>query len=447
MRILEKLPQILEESQNNYERHFKSYEVEELTLQERIHLKDHAEYKNKIVQGDNLELMKHLLKEKIKINLIYIDPPFFSKSDYKVNIKKASDKIESIPVIEQFAYKDTWKEGMADYLKMLCTRLFYMKDLLSETGSIFVHLDRHSVHYVKVLMDEIFGQDHFINEIIWSYKSGGVSKRYFARKHDTVLFYSKSENYHFECLKEKSYNRGLKPYKFKGVTEYQDENGWYTLVSMKDVWHLDMVGRTSGERVNYATQKPEALLERILLACSSEGDICVDFFGGSGTLASVASKLKRKWIICDMGKIACMIAHKRMVLKGVAYDMCAIGNTEKVESFIDFTAEVADKGKLHISLDRYGYKNDNEIPASPKYQETVKALMEEDSLKLIEYWSVDMDYDGHEFKPSWISCQESKEVVTDILLDYLAQERIAIRVLDVFGIETFVNQNIIKEVE
>ncbi len=441
MHILEKLPQIIKESRYNYETYCRFQKYEVLEVQERIDFSKTSGIKNQLVQGDNLEYMKHLLNKGMegKINLIYIDPPFFSKNDYKVNIKRKSVNEEIIPVMEQIAYKDTWKEGMESYLKMLCTRLFYMKALLSETGSIFIHLDRHSVHYIKVLMDEIFGKDRFVNEIIWSYKSGGVSKRCFARKHDNILFYSKSKVYYFNNLKEKSYNRNFKPYRFKGVDEYQDENGWYTLVGMKDVWYLDMVGRTSGERVGYATQKPEALLERIISACSKEGDICADFFGGSGTLASVATKLNRKWLVCDIGKSACIVTHKRMAQKNVSYDMCKIGSDDEIETFVEFDiVEADDEEKLHISFSKYGYIDYKETPVSPKYYNVLRSLIEEDSLKLIEYWSIDMNYNGDEFIPSWISCRECEEVLTDIFLDYSGQKHVAIRILDIFGIETFV---------
>jgi adenine specific DNA methylase Mod len=202
---------------------------------------------------------------------------------------------------------------MEEYLRMLAVRLFLMKELLSEDGCLWVHLDWHSVHYVKVLLDEIFGEKNFINEVIWNYKSGGVSKNYFARKHDTLLFYAKSPKYYFKAQQEKSYNRDFKPYRFKGVAEYRDEIGWYTMVNMKDVWQINMVGRTSAERTGYATQKPEQLIDRILESCTREGDLCADFFGGSGTLAAAADRMGRKWISCDIGDLSAINSHKRLV--------------------------------------------------------------------------------------------------------------------------------------
>lgn len=248
------------------------------------------------------------------VDLIYIDPPFDSKADYRTKIELPDGKVEQKPtVIEQFAYKDTWKNGTVSYLEMMVSRLILMRELLSETGSIYVHIDWHVGHYLKVIMDEIFGKENFVNEIIWSYKSGGTSDNYFSRKHDIILFYKKSKNYIFNPLKEKSYNRGLKPYRFNNVKEYEDEIGWYTWVNMKDVWSVDMVGRTSAERVNYATQKPEGLLERLIKASSNENSIVADFFCGSGTTGAVAEKLGRKWIMTDLGKPATMITRKRLI--------------------------------------------------------------------------------------------------------------------------------------
>lgn len=214
---------------------------------------------NQFYQGDNLLVMGKLIKEgyKGKLDLIYIDPPFLTKTKHngKINIV-AQDKEYTF---ELFAYDDTWEEGLYSYLKMIYPRLYLMRELLSDRGTIYVHLDYRTVHYVRILMDEIFGEENFMNEIIWAYKSGGVSKRYYSRKHDNILVYTKTKDYIFNPQQEKSYNRDFKPYKFKGVKEYQDEIGWYTLVNLKDVWQIDMVGRTSRERVNYASQNQRPL--------------------------------------------------------------------------------------------------------------------------------------------------------------------------------------------
>jgi DNA modification methylase len=167
------------------------------------------------------------------------------------------------------------------------------------------------------MADIIFGgDDHLINEVIWFYKSGGSSTKRFANKHDTLLFYAKNKKkYKFFPQEEKSYNRGLKPYRFKGVKEYRDDHGWYTIVNMKDVWEIPMVGRTASERTGYATQKPEALLERIILSCTEKGDVCMDPFGGSGTLAAVSRRLGRHWINIDNNIEAIETVAKRLELR------------------------------------------------------------------------------------------------------------------------------------
>lgn len=245
--------------------------------------------------------------------MIYIDPPFFTKSDYSAVIKRGEESIT------EHAYADKWERGMPEYLEMLSVRLMLMKDLIADDGLIWVHLDWHAVHYVKIIMDEIFGEKNFVNEIIWTYKSGGSSKKRFSRKHDSILVYSKKKNYKFFPLQEKSYNRQFKPYRFKGIKEYQDDIGWYTMVNMKDVWNIDMVGRTSSERTGYATQKPEKLIERIISCCTSEGDICGDFFCGSGTLPAVAARMGRRFIACDAGELAGESTIARLEKQGVKF--------------------------------------------------------------------------------------------------------------------------------
>lgn len=276
---------------------------------------------NQFVFGDNLDFMKYLIYEDNmagKIQQIYIDPPFYSKANYDAWVK---DPLNSDLKIKKKAYEDIWKKGMEEYLKMLAVRFMFMKDLLKDDGTIWVHLDWHGEHYVKVLMDEIFGEKNFVNEIVWTYKSGGSSKSHFARKHDTILVYSKTSKYYINIPKEKSYNRDFKPYRFKGVEEFEDERGWYTMVNMKDVWNIDMVGRTSKERTGYATQKPEALLERIIEAGSREGDYIADFFCGSGTTAAVAEKLGRKYIISDSSQVAVENAAERLGYKQIEFDL------------------------------------------------------------------------------------------------------------------------------
>ena len=222
-----------------------------------------------LIEGDNLSVGKTLLAAACSgtlppVRMIYMDPPFFSKMQYKtkLGLKLTSGDVVRVPID---AFSDKWHEetrnndrALANYLTQIGARIRAAYALLAADGCLWLHLDHHAVHYVKVLADHIFGGPaHLINEIVWQYKSGGASGRSFARKHDTLLFYAKDpRRYFFHPLQEKSYNRGCKRYAFKGVREFEDEGGWYTLVNMKDVWSIDMVGRTSRERTGYATQKP-----------------------------------------------------------------------------------------------------------------------------------------------------------------------------------------------
>ena len=261
---------------------------------------------NRLVWGDNLHVMRQISTN--SVDLIYIDPPFFSGRQYNI-IWGDNNELRS--------FDDIWEGGMDGYLVWLNARLLEMKRILKSTGSIYMHCDWHASHYIKVEMDKIFGYGNFINEISWFYKSGGASpKRYFSRKHDSILLYAKdNRQYVFNPQQEKSYNRGLKPYRFSNVQEYQDDVGWYTLVGMKDYWQIDMVGRTSSERIGYPTQKPEALLERIIKASSNEGDVVADFFVGGGTTAAVAQRLGRRFIVCDQSRVAVAVTAERLKLQ------------------------------------------------------------------------------------------------------------------------------------
>lgn len=338
---------------------------------------------NILAHGDCLPFIKYLMKEKDmkgKVSLIYADPPFFTKAKYSANIPEAGTKTE--------AYSDRWEDGHFEYYKMLCTRFLAMKDLLAEDGSIWIHLDWHAVHYVKILMDEIFGEENFVNEVIWQYKSGGSTKKHFARKHDTLLFYSKSRKYYFSPQKEKSYNRGYKPYRFKGVEEFEDELGWYTMVNMKDVWSIDMVGRTASERTGYATQKPEALLSRIIQSCSRPGDICADFFSGSSTLGVCAAKAGRRFICCDSGDLAVEMSVKRLHGAGASFD---------VYKNSDLIVKKCDDILVNSDIIRISVCEKNTEP--------------------VDMWSVDPDYDGIIHRAVYVFKRSKKDIETEFRLN------------------------------
>lgn len=338
--LIELLPKIVAEGKKEVEKIFERLESNnKITLQTNEYvlpvIKNHnlftGEYQdingqnwfNRLCYGDNLMVMQALLtgdkatglpSMRGMIDLIYIDPPYDSKADYRTKITLPGGDIDLKPtVLEQFAYSDTWKDGTVSYLKSLYPRLYLMRELLSDKGSIYIHVDWHVGHYVKILMDEIFGKNNFVNEVIWCYKSGGVGDKGYAKKHDTLFFYSKNENFIFNVQKEKSY---MMPWSGKNPaqTYYTDEKGTYTIVNVKDYWtDIGILATSSFERVGYATQKPEALLERIIKASSNEDSIVADFYAGSGTTGAVAEKFGRRWIMSDLGKPANMVMRKRLI--------------------------------------------------------------------------------------------------------------------------------------
>ncbi len=287
-----------------------------------------SEWMNRLVYGDNLLVMQSLLSGdsatglpsmRGKIDLIYIDPPFDSKADYRSKVTLPGADLEQKPtVIEQFAYADTWKDGTVSYLKMLYPRLALMKELLSDTGSIYVHIDWHVGHYAKILLDEIFGKENFINEIIWHYPSMSVTQSFFPRKHDNIFRYVKnSSNFYFdpnsEFVREKYAEGTISRSKY--AAGFNSDKAEYLKSDTKlsdDVWTIGHV-KSRNELVNYNTQKPEKLLQRIIASSCPKDGVVADFFMGSGTTGSVAERLGRKWIMSDLGKPACMVTRKRLI--------------------------------------------------------------------------------------------------------------------------------------
>lgn len=270
---------------------------------------------NKLFWGDNLQVLSHLLKEyRGKIDLIYIDPPFDSKADYVRKVKIRGEKVEGVGqgLFEEKQYTDIWERD--EYLQFMYERLLLMKELLSESGSIYVHCDWHKNGHLRLVMDEVFGEGNFLNEIIWGYRTGGISQGFFARKHDNLLFYAKNAGkVLFNTQYYKSYQQ--KKYNFKGVEDLWDEERkqWYHNSVCRDIWEdIYPIGTENSERVDYPTQKPEALIERIIKASTNEGDIVADFFMGSGTTQAVAQKLGRKWIGCDINIGAIQTTTKRL---------------------------------------------------------------------------------------------------------------------------------------
>ena len=575
-----------------------------------------GEWMNRLIYGDNLLAMQALLAGDAqtglpslrgKVDLIYIDPPFDSKADYRTKISLPGTDIQQKPtVIEQFAYADTWEEGTISYLKMIYPRLVLMKELLSERGSIYVHIDWHVGHYVKLLLDEIFGKDLLLNEIMWCYSIGGKGSRFFGRKHDVIFLYSKSSHYIFNgkdqlVATERKENSHMRVKVDEDGREYQEKTDKksgkvyrYYVDEGKipnDYWtDIEQLNREDSERVGYATQKPERLLERIIAASSDKDSLVCDFFGGSGTTAAVAERLGRRWITCDIGKPASLVMRKRFIdqevkpflyqsigdyqkeafrnnkrykhvgdlsqvvlglygalpftpeqtndrnfgyIKGTrtlvmvdspnrlttaatirkaveakasllggdwekvvvlgwnfAFDISqAIQKYEssKVEVLVippDLLDKLAKKGfkkliddksvrfsslqylvakplvvkqngdqdEIDVELENYVLLSPDNIPLDDKDKEKLQQVLERDPLSLIEYWSIDPDYDGVTFRSTWQDYRENVENDNDPLhcvyktrlrVAHKDQRRVCIKAVDVFGFESQVVEEFI----
>lgn len=586
-----------------------------------IKASEDANWYNRLIYGDNLLTMQALLagdsatgleSMRGKIDLIYIDPPFDSKADYRTKITLPSGDIEQKPtVIEQFAYADTWKDGTASYLRMIYPRLALMRELLSEKGSIYVHIDWHVGHYVKILLDDIFGKENFRNEIVWCYDKWVSPSNDFQKNHDTLLRYGKNKNPVFNVLREIDESRALTL--DRGYTTNLLSNGERQLIvyngnenkpnivelinskkfqrvlyrepegnPLKDWWRMNIIHPKANERVDYATQKPEKLLERIIKASSNENSIVADFFGGSGTTAAVAEKLGRRWISSDIGKPSVMIQRKRLIdnnakpflyqaigdyskeafasaklykrvgdlsqvviglfgalsldtaqphlgyIKGTktliyadspnkitglatlkkaveardnfmggwekvvvlgwnfAFDISSAIqslNDAKLEALVippDLLDKLKTKSsydklvktggvrfsslqylaikpivlqnageydKLTVELENYILLSPDNIPLDENAKISLQNIIAKDPLALIEYWSIDPDYDGETFKSLWQDYRENQggigkdwRVCESITLEVAAKEKrkVCVKAVDVFGFESIV---------
>ena len=619
------------------------------------------EWMNRLIYGDNLLAMQALLAGdeatglpslRGKVDLVYIDPPFDSKADYRTKINLPGIDLEQKPtVIEQFAYSDTWQDGTVSYLKMLYPRLVLMRELLSDKGSIYVHIDWHVGHYVKMIMDDVFGKEYFRNDISWKrYAAHSLSTQKYESIKDSIFFYTKNNaaifNPVFDMASddiliskfpyiEKETNR-----RFQHVSLEQSSNsnskgekriiqgktvvsniGWrwdqktfderisknpylifwtstgrpryklyadeYEGIPIGDIWEVNYLSSGDSERVGYATQKPEALLERIIKASSNEGDLVCDFFGGSGTTAAVAERLGRRWITTDIGKPAILVMRKRFIdqeVKPFLYQ--CIGDYQK-EAFsgnrqyrrvgdlsqivmklygaIPFSAEqlndrnwgyvkssrtlvyvdspnkmtgaatirkakeakgsllgggwnkvvvlawnfafdisaaiqqykedvevlvippdlldkLSKKGydkliregsvrfstlqylmirpievrsidneqeEIIVMLDNYILLSPDNIPLDDKDKAKLQEVMDADPLALIEYWSIDPDYDGETFRSKWQDYRENTENDSDplhciyrasLVVPKKAQRTVCVKAVDVFGFESVVTE-------
>lgn len=310
---------------------------------------------NMVIRGECVSACAYLKEQGIQVDLVYIDPPFASGADYakKVYVRRNPKVAEAIvqaeqeldidelKVFEEKMYGDVWDKEK--YLNWMYENLMAIKSVMSENASIYVHLDFHIGHYVKVLMDEIFGEENYQNDIYWYYynKLHGATKKVFPRATDMILYYVKNrdEGFVFHHITEER-DKPVKKLKYSFVDGHiqnnKDENGKaITYISKErqidNVWKLSMLQPADQkEPVGYATQKPEALLERVITASSDEQQIVADFFGGSGTTASVANRLGRKFITCDIGLNSVQVTRDRLVADGAEFDMLEIKDGVKL---------------------------------------------------------------------------------------------------------------------
>ena len=609
---------------------------------------------NRLIYGDNLLAMQALLAGDAstglpslrgKVDLIYIDPPFDSKADYRTKINLPGTDIQQKPtVIEQFAYADTWEQGTISYLRMMYPRLLLMKDLLSDRGTIFVEIDWRINSYIRIVLDDIFGRENFRNVITWKrgvIRGMKVHAKYFPFNADYIYMYSKSDNPKWngdkikyeQLIDEKDYTANgfqkdeygyfvtsaRNDYTDLSVIELSKQNRVYVtnggeliidkdkvsttkgnvrikayrelrngqIVDLKtpdNVW-TDIMGMGNNSDLNYGydTQKPEALLERIIKASSNEGDLVCDFFGGSGTTAAVAERLGRRWITCDIGKPASLVMRKRFIDQEVKpflyqsigdYQKEAFRNNKKlkhvgdlsqvvlglygalpfspeqcndrnfgyikggrtlvmvdspnrlttaatvkraveakasllgggwekvvvlgwnfafdisqaISKYKDSNVEVlvippdlldklAKKGfkkliddrsvrfsslqylmvkpvkisrqpegdEIDVELDNYVLLSPDNIPLDDKDKEKLQDVMLRDPLSLIEYWSIDPDYDGVTFRSTWQDYRENTDNDSDPLhciyktrlkVEHKPQRKVCVKAVDVFGFES-----------
>ena len=338
-----------------------------------------------LFHGDNKEVIINLLNHGFrgKVDLIYIDPPFDSKADYirKIELRGEENKEklegEGHNKLEQKQYFDIWKND--DYLQFMYERLILLKELLSDQGSIYLHCDWHKSHHLRCLLDEVFGEENFVNEVIWAYKRWTAPSDNFQSMHDIIFWYSKNKNtkiYNKIWITPANEEKGRKENykkdengrmfrwqsnKGKRYKIYRDERG----VEANDVWDIAYVHPSGNERTGYPTQKPEALLERIIKASSNEDSIVFDCFIGSGTTQAVAQKLGRRWIGSDINKGAIQTTSKRLqkIIQEEEKNKGSLISSQKVMTKFahfkvnDYNLQILPTEAIELAFEKLGIEN------------------------------------------------------------------------------------------
>jgi len=332
---------------------------------------------NQLILGENLAVMAALLPEyRGRINLIYADPPFFTNRRYHVRIGRGEDSRHPQDWQLEEGYPDHWA-NLDAYLDMLYPRIKLMHELLAPTGTLYLHLDWHADAYARLLLDEIFGEDRLLNEIIWVYHGPSPIRSAFNRKHDTILVYTKSDKYTFNV------DDVRQPYDPITVKTFASSSkaGFGKIPNLargkvpEDWWYFPVIARLHSERSGYPTQKPEALLERIILASSNPGDLVADFFCGSGTTPVVAAKLERCFIANDISFRAIHTSRLRLV------------------------GSVSPAFNIRQAMGSHLAENDPRLSQSTSlFVDGQSVRLQSEDARSIDYWEVDPHWDGKLFR-------------------------------------------------
>jgi len=374
----------------------------------------------RLILGDNLSVMAGLLPEySNRFDLIYADPPFLTGKSYRTRVGRGEDSRAPAGWQTVGGYADAWDSPSA-YLTMLAPRLRLMHQLLSPTGTLYLHLDWHASAYARLLLDEIFGPDRLINEIVWLYHGPSPIQRAFKRKHDTLLVYTKTAEYIFNSQAVRV------PYSPSTVRTFHSSSkaGFGKRPDLdrgkvpEDWWYFPVVARLHRERTGYPTQKPEALLERVIAASSPSGGLVGDFFCGSGTTLACAERMGRNWIGCDAHPLALHIVCRRLVLE----NGCRPFTLETAAP-----AALADGLSVLASIERHG----SELAVRLDGLQT--AATKKPSIDEVELWDVDWAFDGSVFRSRSQAARPWRDLDIPARLPYTRSlgrlGRIAVRVV------------------
>ncbi len=392
---------------------------------------------NRLLLGDNLAALAALRAELHgRVDLVTVDLPFASGNDYRVPLRLGEAAERGAPR-EVVAYRDAWGPGLSGYLTMLEPRLRLLHELLSERGSAYVHVDQRASAVVRLLLEEIFGRAAFVNELVWAYRTGGTPARLgFSRKHDTILFFAKDPAraiWNPELEKSRLGHH----YGFKNVEILVDEAGPYRWAKCRDVLDVPALRGNQSERVDYPTQKPEALVERLVRASTEPGSLVLDCFAGSGTALVVAERLGRSWLGCDASPRAVAVARKRLLALAdrAPFEIAVVqpGPDEAAPSPVPRprARAVVDGRNVHVELAGLGYDGAGALPVGI-------GLDRERSTELVDSWAVGWDCPDGIAVADWAACRgrtERRLPLVSASHRYPRRGRypIVVSVLDAFG--------------